>query len=634
MQYFSPTLQQLFGLFSVLFTIACFGVIGSLVGGGHRYGRADIFIGWGIITGAFTIFGVVILAPFSWLVYVFWLLALVCGLSILRRERREQANVFEIAAFGITWRILVLGFPLLVLVSAMSASQWDEFSQWLPNANYLFRFNGFPSSELPPSPSAFPAYPYAGPLMTYLVSRLSGFFIENAGGIANTIMLLCFAPIYLDAVGYGLERKDNWSKQWGTAAFGILGITAFSTVFVQKLVFTAYADTPTAIVLAVLGILIWKILENLAGQRPGLASLAWQFSFVSALFINLKQANLFLFVLLLVAALLVVFRDPAIKLKCFLSLLPKMLVAPAIVYLAWRYHVGQHISAGEFPFLPYDQWHLSGVFKILARMFTIATKQGFYFIMMGSLTAYAAWAIFRFRGGFDRLAILVGCLFLGYNLFLWALYVTAFDIHHGPVAGGFWRYNTQLGIFGCTTAAYGLATLWRKHNVGKIFDRVSFGWPLLGGVAIFLVLSVPAATGWRLRFDLRPQKVHVRLVAREIARALPKEAKIAVIDPYGGGLSSVVFNYQLRSAPGAGQNLGVIMDYRVREKPQVEIAADVRKRKITHAWVHQALPGINKSLGLDLQKGQSHLLEWSEKAWRIINSWPYDGYEDPRTLPD
>ena len=503
MQYLSPTLQQLFGPGSVLIVIACFAAIGAQVGGRRRYTRADIFIGWGLVTGAFTVVGVVILAPFSWLVYVFWLIAPLCAFLVWRSDRETSTKG---AALGVLWRILILGLPLLFLVSAMKASQWDEFSQWLPNANYLFHFNGFPRPELSPTSSAFPGYPYAGPLMTYLVSCLSGLFTENAGGMANTLMLLCFAPIYLDVVGRGLGQKDDWDKQWGIAAFGILGVTAFSTVFVQKLVFTAYADTPTAIVLAVLGVLIWKILEALAEQRSAPVALAWQVSFVSALFINLKQVNLFLFILLLALALLIVLRDPAIKTRRFISLFPKIMAAPVIVYLAWRYHVGQHISTGEFLFMPYENWHIGEIFKILARMFLIASKKGFYFVMMGVISVYAILAIFRFRGGFDRWAILAGGLFLGYNLLLWGLYVTAFDIHHGPIAGGFWRYNTQLGIFGCTTAAYGLATQWRRLGVDRIINRAPFGRSLLGSLAMVLVLTTPFITGKRLRFDIRPQK--------------------------------------------------------------------------------------------------------------------------------
>lgn len=251
--------------------------------------------------------------------------------------------------------------------------------------------------------------------------------------------------------------------------------------------------------------------------------------------------------------------------------------------------------------------------------------------MSGHIIRFPA---FRFQGGFDRLAILVGSLFVGYNLILWVLYVTAFDIHHGPIAGGFWRYNTQLGILGCTAAAYGLATQWRKYGVDRIINQFSYGRPLLGGLAIALVLIVPATNGKRLRFDIRPQKDHVRMVGQELARSLPEGASVAVIDPEGDGLSSAILRYELKSVPGVGLNLRVFMAYKVREKPRAHIDADVRKRRITHAWVHQVVPGVNKSLGLDLEERRSHLLEWTGKGWRLLKSWPYDGYEDPWALPD
>jgi hypothetical protein len=163
LQFFNPSPAQLLGLVSVLITVFCFGCFGALAGGRTRFAAADIFTGWGLITGGLTLAGIIAVAPFSWLVYVFWAWAAVSAFFVWRRDRFDGPLP---GAFGLMWRVLVLALPLLVLVAAMKASQWDEFSQWLPNATYLFRFDGFPSSYLPQSPSVFPAYPYAGPLMT------------------------------------------------------------------------------------------------------------------------------------------------------------------------------------------------------------------------------------------------------------------------------------------------------------------------------------------------------------------------------------------------------------------------------------------------------------------------------------
>lgn len=631
LQFFNPSSSQLFGLVSVLITVFCFGCYGALAGGRNRFAAADIFTGWGLVIGAFTLAGVSAVAPFSWLVYVFWAVAAAAAVLVWRRDRFDGP---EPGAFGLMWRILVLSLPLLVLVTAMKSSQWDEFSQWLPNAIFMFRFDGFPSSDLPRSVSVYPGYPPSGALTTYMVSRLTGFFIENAGALANTVMLLCFAPIYLSVVIRGLGPEAGWDRKWGYAALGVLGITVLSTVFVQKLIFTAYADTPTAITLGVLGVLVWMILDDLADGRSAPATLAWQFSLASALFINFKQPNLVLLVMLLAAAFLIAWRDPKIKMKSFLRLLPVMLIGPMVVYLAWRYHVGQHLVGKEFNFQPYDQWLVPQAFDILSRMFLIASKKGFYFVMMGALSLYAVRAVFRYRGSFDRMAILVGGLFLGYNLFLFVMYITAFGPYNGPRATSFWRFNTQLGILGCTAAAYGLAIVWRKFGVGETIRRISAGRPLLPGLAIVLVLIVPFATAERLRIDVRPPKDHMRMVGRYLADALPANSNVAVVDPRGQGLASMIIRYEMMTVPGNPKKLQVSWKYRVRVKSSEDIAKDVRERKITHIWVHEVISGVSAPLGLELAKYQSHLLEWSGTGWRLMKSWPYDGYKDPLSFPD
>ncbi|MBC8338121.1 MAG: hypothetical protein ISR51_01265 [Rhodospirillales bacterium] len=606
-------------------TIALCAFYGALIGGGKRFVQVDVFAGLGLVTGVFTVLGVVLSAPFGWLVFAFWGGGLVAIVFVLKREESTK---------GVLWRIFVLGIPLLLLVSAMTATQWDEFSQWLPNAAFLYKYDDFPGLGFPRSPSIFPAYPYAGPLVTYLVSRLTGVFVENAGGIANVVLLFCFAPVYLSVVKRGLAADIGWSKTWGAAALGILGVTVLSTAFVQKLVFTAYGDVPTGIVLAVLGILVWKILGGLAEGKQDFAALAWQFSFTAALFVNLRQPNLVLLTLLLLLSAVVAWRDPAIRVRRYLALWLRMLVAPAVVYLMWRFHVGRNLAAGEFLFLPFGDWHVVETFDILIRMASIALRKGGYFAMMIGLVFFAGLAVLRCRSAFDRLVLLTGGLFVGYNLFLFAMYIVAFDTGSSLRAAGFWRFNTHLGLLGSTTAALGLAILWRKYGVDEKARRLSGGRSVLAAAAILLVLAVPVVTASKLRFDIRPQKAHMRMVAQDLADILPEKANLAVVDPEGEGLSSVIMAFELLSAPGVTKPLRVTRQYKVRNKPRNRIAAEVAAKGITHAWVHQVLPGVNSSLGLNLGLRQSHLLKWNGAGWRLVKSWPYQGYDDPRTLPD
>ncbi|HEC14453.1 MAG TPA: hypothetical protein ENI72_01730, partial [Rhodospirillales bacterium] len=385
-EYFLPTAGQVLGLGAVLAVLAFFSLIGAgfsaLRGGKGRLAPADVFAGWGVVTALFTVLGVFTMLSFTF-ISVIALGLVAASVATIFWRKNTDALPYK-GDFTPVVQILVLALPLLLIAASMRASQWDEFSQWLPNAQFLFRFDAFPRIGLPVSPSVFPAYPYGLPLVTYFASRMTGGFVENAGGLANLLFLLLLAPVYLAMVRRGLG--GGFKGKWSFSALGVLGVTALSTVFVQKLVLTAYSDSATAVVLAVLGVLAWRIAEALSGARGAdkkeVSSLAWQFAWVAVAFLSLKQTNLVLFVFLMGGVALTVLRDPESRLKDFFG--PGLVMGgPGIaVYLIWRYHVAANMPGGEFSLMPFDRWLVAEAFQILQRMALIASKKGAYFVMM------------------------------------------------------------------------------------------------------------------------------------------------------------------------------------------------------------------------------------------------------------
>jgi hypothetical protein len=617
--YFMPTPGQGAGLLAVVATMTAFSLIGAALSGKGRLRAADAFAGWGAVSAVFILLGVFTKIPFTWLAYGIWAAAAVSAVLVWRRGPAD---------FGILWRAVVLALPLFALVSAMKASQWDEFSQWLPNAWYIYRNDGFPGgAAMPVSPSVFPAYPYGLPLVTYLVSVLRGSFVENGGALTNLSLLLLYTPVYLHMIGQGLKADDGWAKTWGGAALGVLGVTVLSTTFVQKLVFTAYADSATAVILAVVGVLSWKILQVLAKEAEGgkATATAWQFSLASAVFLNLKQTNLVLLVLLLGGVSLVALRDKKIRAADFFRLLPVMLALPAVMYLAWRYHVSLYLQAGEFSLMPFANWRVPQAFEIFGRMLLIASRKGAYFIMMLVITAFAARAFIRVRDGFDRMALITGAVFTGYVLFLWLMYIAAFSGAEALRAASFWRYNTQLGLLGATTAAFGLARFWQRRQLK--LPR------LLSALAVFLVLAIPLATSSSLRFDIRPQKDHMRMVGQDLAKILPAGVRFAVIDQRGQGLAGKIVNFELSSGVNSRPGLKVYFNGRMFKSPAA-LRKALESRKIAYIWVHEPVPLVLKALGLNLAPAASYLLARDRQKWKVVKSWPYNGYTDPFSFPD
>ena len=111
-------------------------------------------------------------------------------------------------------------------------------------------------------------------------------------------------------------------------------------------------------------------------------ALAGQAGLVFTAMLNLRQANLVLWVILLVAVAIVALRDSRIPVRSLARLLPQLTVLPLVVYLAWRLHLAGHMPDGDFPLMAPSEWHLALIPDILTRMALIASKKGGYFGLM------------------------------------------------------------------------------------------------------------------------------------------------------------------------------------------------------------------------------------------------------------
>ena len=67
LDYFLPSAGQIINLFAVLSILAVFAVLGGAVSGKGRFAAADVFVGWGVVTGVFVLGGVLGPVPFTWM---------------------------------------------------------------------------------------------------------------------------------------------------------------------------------------------------------------------------------------------------------------------------------------------------------------------------------------------------------------------------------------------------------------------------------------------------------------------------------------------------------------------------------------------------------------------------------------
>ena len=583
--------------------------LGGAACGPRRLMEADALYGWGVVSLAFTAWGVLSSAPFSLLVWGVFALAVAAAAHVMRRDGR----LFPAGAL----KSACLALPLLLIASAMAASQWDEFSHWLPTPRFLLQTDRLPARDNPVTGSAMlAAYPYGWPLLGYLAGRIAGQFVEGAGRLLNVLLLISFG---LAAVRLALtaadKEEDKGRRGWGLAALAVLAGTLLNPTFAQKVALTAYADVAAAAAAGFGGVLGWLLLGDLvAGDGAGARRRAWQFALVMAVLVNVKQVGLVLFVVVSAGVVVAAARDPAVGAAKFLRLVPVMALPALILYGLWRYHVFGHMSdwsGTEVQLRPFAEWSFHLIPGIVKQMAVVAAKKSLYFAIMAVAVGFALRALFRFGGPFDRLALIVGTAFLGYNGFLLLIYVASFGEADALRAVSYWRYNMHGGMLAIAFAAYALGLLWKKYLASRLEPR-SLAW-----VPVALALAAPLVFAPKLRFDLEPNKPHYRAVAMDLD--LPAGAPLYLLDPKGTGEAAVITRYLLDrpTVPWHAAFHDNSLSGVTRFVSDVEPGAMI--------VVHSATLEVRRALGLELAEGASYLVGRDRGRWRIIRSWPYPG---------
>ena len=602
---------QIVGLFAVCAVVLALTGLGAYAGGRRRLPEADLMAGWGAVVMLFVAFGVATEVPFRLLAYPLFAVAAAAVALAWHRDRRVVAEgAVKVAA---------LGAPLVLVVSAMSASQWDEFSQWLWSARHLLDVDAFPRAGLKENPASFPGYPYALPLVMYLTGRLAGTFVENSGILFNVFVLLSVALLFARLIAMG--RGGDASGPLGLYALALLAAFVFPPFVVPKVAFTTYAEVGTAAATAFGGVLGWLVIQALtAGDRTRARAVAVQLGLAMAVLVFLKQANLVLLVLLFAGVAMAGLRTPGVSPVALFKSLGLALLPPLTVYLAWRYHVAAHLTGREFRIMPISEWTIALVPKTLSAMLGIALRKSGFFGLMVVFSGFALKGLARYRGPFDGLAIIAGCVFVGYNAFLLFAYVAIFGAWEAERAVSYWRYNMHLGLLGGAVTVYGLALLWRRHGAG----RMRMG---LASLAVPLVLAGPVLLIQKIRFDLHAPKQYVRQVGAELATLLPRGARLAVIDPLDTGFYVKLVRYEVYPA------IPVVMEHYLHHAGR-DLAGRLRRTEATHAWVHTQTDEVRAAFEAALPEGASYLLEASGDGWGVRKYWPYPGYRLPADVPD
>ncbi|MHA1597669.1 MAG: hypothetical protein ACTSV1_03020 [Alphaproteobacteria bacterium] len=583
-----------------------FAAIGTLFVGRDKIIEAAPLYGWAAINFGLTAVGVLKIIPFSTLGIAAGLAAIAAGVVAWRRGQA----IFPAG----TLRLMLLAAPLLVLVSAMVGSQWDEFSDWLMTPRQLMTSGAFPTTDTVHLSGRLAAYPFGWHYVTFLTSLLAGRLVENAGALINVFMLLTFGLLSVRLIRSGLGRPDDTSTpSWSLVALCGLLATLLNTTFAQKVALTSYADVATAAVAAMAGVIGWTMLDAFAGKRRQDALRhALQIGLLLMLLVNLKQSTVALAAIVAGAVILAGLRDPKIKFRDLLAAVPHMVVPGIVIFAIWRYYVSSELTTGEMTVRPASQWLIAEIPQIIWNMLVVLSKKGAYLALMVTATGFAIAALIRkVRTPFDRLAVIVGSIFLVHNAFLLFVYISTFGKFDALRVASLWRYNMQLGLLGVAFTAYGLAVAWRTYGADK-FELRKIAW-----LPIVLMLAAPFVFADKLRFDNDGALPHYRTVGAALNSLLVSGDTLTVLDPDGSGESGEITRFEMG---GGAIYKGYLAYY---HKPTLEIWRNhLINNAYSHVLTHSTSPSLEQALGVTLEKARSYLLR-SDGAggWRIIHQW-------------
>ena len=532
--------------------------------------------GWGL-AALLSALATFVAADQRWLARILLIVGLVLLPPLKPGDRAAQRLLLADLA-----TLLILVAPMALLVAGTPATMYDEFAQWLPNTRYLVEHGHYWLWPDWVGLSSKPGYPNASAVVPLLVAQLAGPDVEAT--------FKTFVVVVLG--GFGAALASLAATRWmpdetrpSGAAIALLAggcLIALLNPFIDpRIAFTAYTDTPSAVILA-LTVLCASYGIGAAHRETDGAAGAWfaWAGLLSLTLVLLRTTNLVLLAAVVGGGVLLMLRSSSPKLWARYGLL---LAAPPLVGVAaWSAHLRAARIGPDTAPRPPDLWDWSAPLKVLHAFFGDRLAEH---PLLGAAAALAAAAAF-FGGtmawrqlGTARddslpparviaaLAVFVGGTFVAF--LAWA-YIAVFSSLEVANAASLWRYLGELGPM-LVLASVAVILSMMPHRPWHRRRAVA-----VAAIGVLLLAAQPLVGRSFYRLDCRfPDVAAARAAIAELRPALEPfaapalhPARVAVVHSTMGDWMAYALAFDMRW-PASNQ----LVRFRVQDEPMSDTEA-------------------------------------------------------------
>ncbi len=190
----------------------------------------------------------------------------------------------------------------------------------------------------------------------------------------NFLMLLAFAAMLTEVRQPPFQERRISLISVGLLSFALLAVTLLNPSFNASFTMTNQGDTSTMVTVGALGLMFWNLIDALVRKdRAAKQELFLQILLVSTLLILIKQGNLALLGLLIIAFLVVSWKNKVLKEASVLVLI--VFIAAFLFRYIWQHHVDTELAGNGKGLNPVHEWRWDLLAPLLKAMGSRSVKK-------------------------------------------------------------------------------------------------------------------------------------------------------------------------------------------------------------------------------------------------------------------